>query len=551
MEGGQEDTGLTGNILANNRENQDIKQEPSGDSVEENDPLNNDVIGIKMELFAHSSDTDADVDVCPEKIQETGECVVTDRNTPPEHETKQSLLSYGIDSQQCDICNYTCSTMYYLKIHSKTAHKGELGCNICEFVAVKKHDLLVHRQNNHACPQCPTMAFTKSELQKHCRTKHINRGRSFKCERCDFSASSSLALTTHHHSVHGVKCKFCDFFCINKKGDLTKLMSNLKKHIQLEHKQLSICCKQMFPDLAALNIHNRTFHKKGFQCDMCSYKAPGAIQLKRHHKNGHKKCDLCPGLTFSPFSLQAHNRSHHMHTRPPCKDLNDLTFCPLQERWKCCEETFPDQAALDIHNATSHKDGFQCDICSYKAPGVWQLKCHHQNANGHFKCKLCPGLKFSLLSLQAHNRSEHMNTRLVQEGTYQKDTLQCDTCSYETPEISHLKKHHLEGHFKCTFCPGLHLHATNLKRHIRLEHLAKFEPMCSKPGRWLKCCDTKFLYLDALGEHIRLKHMEKLETLLVVDPLEEEVRKDHSRAEEEIAFKTEMECDEPQCILPD
>jgi hypothetical protein len=45
--------------------------------------------------------------------------------------------------------------------------------------------------------------------------------------------------------------------------------------------------------------------------------------------------------------------------------------------------------------------------------------------------------------------------------------------------------------------------------------------------------------------------MEKLETLLVVDPLEEEVRKDHSRAEEEIAFKTEMECDEPQCILPD
>ena len=70
------------------------------------------------------------------------------------------------------------------------------------------------RKRDFKCDQCEYAASSKCNLTHHVRSVH-RKERQFRCDQCDYAASVKCNLTLHVQSVHGkkkpFKCHLCDY----------------------------------------------------------------------------------------------------------------------------------------------------------------------------------------------------------------------------------------------------------------------------------------------------------------------------------------------------
>ena len=73
-----------------------------------------------------------------------------------------------------------------------------------------------------------------------------------------------------------------------------------------------------FTQKSNLQKHIAHIHegKKPFQCHLCGYKSPGAMDLKQHHSRVHEgdkefKCEYCNASFDKPNFLTMHNMKYH------------------------------------------------------------------------------------------------------------------------------------------------------------------------------------------------------------------------------------------------
>ena len=81
----------------------------------------------------------------------------------------------------------------------------------------------MHKEHNGAAPLqkscniCPFTSHLSDVLKNHIERKHlcIEEEKTFKCNKCDFSAKSKVVLKHHKHLKRGeeasLMCKLCDF----------------------------------------------------------------------------------------------------------------------------------------------------------------------------------------------------------------------------------------------------------------------------------------------------------------------------------------------------
>ena len=138
------------------------------------------------------------------------------------------------------------------------------------------------------CDQCEYAASSKGNLTHHIKSVH-KKERHFKCDQCDYAASVMCNLTHHIQSVHGkkrdFKCHLCDY--------AASVKCNLTSHIRSVHEK-----------------------KRDFKCNQCDYAATVKCNLTSHIKSVHEKkrdfkCGKCDYATSMKCNLTQHMKIVH------------------------------------------------------------------------------------------------------------------------------------------------------------------------------------------------------------------------------------------------
>ena len=112
----------------------------------------------------------------------------------------------------------------------------------------------------------PTFGTENKEIEEADNEEEYNNEVYISCELCDYKSGVKKEIKTHMEEFHKNLCYFCDY-C-----DFTTLGKN------------------------GLRVHMKSVHK-GFQCDICNYKAGRKIDLKYHvigvHSDQRFYCTQC------------------------------------------------------------------------------------------------------------------------------------------------------------------------------------------------------------------------------------------------------------------
>ena len=151
----------------------------------------------------------------------------------------------------------------------------------------------------YLCVTCSKMFSTKSSLNRHIKTVHLQQ-QQFKCNYCDKSFGQNSSLQTHIKMVH---LKLREFNCSY--------------------------CEKSFGENGQLQRHIRTVHfqQRTFKCNHCEQLFGRSDILQRHIKSVHEKqqslkCDYCNKSVGRSDVLQNHIKA--IHINPKLKSMSRL-----------------------------------------------------------------------------------------------------------------------------------------------------------------------------------------------------------------------------------
>ncbi|CAH1786994.1 unnamed protein product [Owenia fusiformis] len=363
-------------------------------------------------------------------------CTKRYKNT--QSNTRYNMLTYREEKMfQCKLCSSKFKTFKSLKKHKKWVKHGELKCEICFKVFVKKFDYTVHmrvhtgdkwdeREKPFNCNICSKGFTSKSYLLWHLKS-HTGQQTDVKCDICMREFNSNSNLVNHmriHTGERPFKCKICS-------AGFTQT-SNLKRHINTHSRERTFKCEiclKKFITRDSLKTHLLIHREeRPFKCDMCSQAFKFSSKLQRHKKvhTGEKpfKCEICSKSYTEKAHLINHSRIH------------------TGEKGKCfkcetCSKTFTEKGNLQRHiRIHTGENQFICKFCSMRLADKVNLTAHENLHKGirPYKCKLCPMSYPNHSALVRHIR------------THNPVALKCDICqkNFKTKFriIGHMKRMH-------------------------------------------------------------------------------------------------------------
>nr|CDQ02654.1 Bm12937, isoform b [Brugia malayi] len=160
-----------------------------------------------------------------------GDCPYCGRHLPD----VGSLLTH-IDSVHSDVeAAYQCSNCrqaFHFKSQLQHHHCPAVACETLPN-SLQEQPPVLNQQQTYQCPYCPKMFGSESALQGH---SHIHSTRSFRCDLCVLSFSSSQRLETHrkkHFSRKNFTCQICDLQFLNR--------DDLSLHVKIHGGTLTRC----------------------------------------------------------------------------------------------------------------------------------------------------------------------------------------------------------------------------------------------------------------------------------------------------------------------
>ena len=227
-------------------------------------------------------------------------------------------MKKAIKIHECKICGEKFTFNYKLKEHTQVVHKGRrFLCPICNLKLVRKSNLRQHIKNHE-----------KNSSSK----KVIKHEKSFRCNICHHSLSTSAALNKHKYLMH-LKGKLEDWekYPEKEKNYLCDIctrkftfQSRVDKHKRITHDiGAGFKCPQcpwVFPYKKQIPQHIRTEHserEKRYSCDICTRKFKFQIFVKKHKRKTHEigagfKCPQCPYVFPFKKQIPQHIRREHL-----------------------------------------------------------------------------------------------------------------------------------------------------------------------------------------------------------------------------------------------
>ena len=210
---------------------------------------------------------------------------------------------------------------------------------------------------------------------------------------------------------------------------------------------------------------------EGLQCQICPYKAPRILRLRKHievtHQGLRLNCGFCKYTSTESSNLKRHVQRVHEGLTHTCEHCNQI-FCEKHELKKhidyihlnvprpiysCneCEKEFFNKKAHQRHTSTHLGISYPCEKCDYKANLQVVLNSHTKTRHGPqneektwYFCHVC-NYKGSIKCHRVHNESKHGSK-----------SFKCDKCEYVSRRDEYLKKHVRDQHgtdiFNCDLC---------------------------------------------------------------------------------------------------
>ena len=278
------------------------------------------------------------------------------------------------------------------------------------------------------------------------------------CNQYSKTLQSSMNLEQHTGSVHVAEPRKKDQDCKNTFKNEKSIDVHSKNKGSVHKKKTYMCeqCGYIFSCSSHLNRHINNMHVIGphKECPVCRKTFKNKQYFDSHYQNEHGshkkyKCDQCSRLLRYPSDLKRHKINVHA-TGPREKCLD-------------CGNTFKNKKSLHAHRRNQHsgcKNTHKCDQCNKTFSIATNLQQHIKTVHTTGPDKECPDCKQKFKnkkSLASHRRNKH-NDR--------KKKYICDECGKE---------------FQTCY---------NLKRHIKVIHIAKLE-QCKENSNFEKNINKK------------------------------------------------------------
>uniref|UniRef100_A0AAR2IZY0 PR/SET domain 15 n=1 Tax=Pygocentrus nattereri TaxID=42514 RepID=A0AAR2IZY0_PYGNA len=219
-----------------------------------------------------------------------------------------------------------------------------------------------------------------------------------------------------------------------------------------------------------------TYHKRVYQCGLCSKLFQNSSNLNRHiRSHGDKlfKCDECDKMFSRKESLKQHISYKHSKNEPD-----------VEYRYKCttCEKSFRVENALKFHNCRTDDKTFQCEICSRFFSTNSNLS-KHKKKHGEklYACEICNKMFYRKDVMQDHQRRHVMGSKSMkreelesngEEATkYRKEPSACPICGKVFSCRSNMNKHlltHGDKKYTCEICGRKFFRVDVLRDHIHV-----------------------------------------------------------------------------------
>lgn len=457
-------------------------------------------------------------------------CTECGLNLSTKSALKRHMQGHTAEGYFCEICkekfsSHTVLVRHKRRIHEKTPKNFiclDCGSTYDDNASLSEHRLSHTNIRKWECETCG-MKFKRSHnLSIHRKTHLVEKKPlpTVKCEECDETFTTKMALTAHRY-VHGrFVCKLCKKVFETQSGliqhrkDIHKLIKHhgtecrtchqkfqnseeLLEHREQEHADdpLLECpiCKATYSTPAALRTHSR-YHDKVilYNCVNCPEVFNSQLLLDRHLKVDHKNeknhiCDLCGKGFPTKRQIAAHLIRHK---KPPQKSQ-----CYLPGSFICdiCGKEFRFRMTLNRHvfNTHTNQNNFKCEQCDKVLSSAEGLKLHmrYHSDDQSIMCEIC-GRAF----LQPYRLKVHMESHMREGNDYR-----CHICSRSCRDPQklekHMKLHTGETQFNCKLCQRFFVTKRHYKLHMQRIH--ETEVKCLR-------CDKMFPSAKKMRLHIKI-----------------------------------------------
>ncbi|OXA38239.1 hypothetical protein Fcan01_26973 [Folsomia candida] len=361
----------------------------------------------------------------------------------------------------------------------------------------------------YSCQNCTTKFVSAKSLKSHVATVHSD-DKPFACDTCSYRSKAKGTLKMHKHLVH---TNVRDFVC-DKCGEDKRFKTSqaLKLHIK----------------------HRHTKRERNLRCDQCDASFQEGSRLKAHTIRVHSKivsthpCELC-GKAFKSIRYKNDHLLNHLGelkkfpcSHPGCQHKASTLqnfrrhaqshLAPSDcDKFPCphCDKVFLVQVSLKSH-LEMHKNGsrFKCDV---PASGVTLstralLKLHartHTNEWPH-ACPHCSSTFLQASNMRRHIRTQHMDDSVSR-------VFECPLCPAKFKTVGDRNRHEKtnldESKWKnlaCSHCPETFMHSVTLKSHVQ-----RFHTLLQDRDRFtctFSSCSATFGTEQGMRVHFRVRH---------------------------------------------
>ena len=296
--------------------------------------------------------------------QSTGDCceiVLPSRVSPVQVEAMSTVKSHCINGiYRCSVCPFMTNKVSAFDRH-QTSHGKDVElvpivsralenhkCALCPFKCIEELEFNRHVSISHPgfmqCLKCNCLFLNdKDSFYRHLETVHKNP-RSFDCNICQKTFSSTNALNQHHRFKHSSK-----FFNCTKCSMSFKFKHHLLRHEQQRHCTTTIryrCndCPRVYSNIRFFEKHKQ-MHKRPYSCTLCQqeflFKSRLKIHMRTHFASrrghnllrqhqtpssvtskitSHVSCHNCDKQFTNRYQLNFHLRHDCFHLTIPSVD---------------------------------------------------------------------------------------------------------------------------------------------------------------------------------------------------------------------------------------
>lgn len=318
--------------------------------------------------------------------------------------------------------------------------------------------------------------------------------------------------------------------CSNVYRDRNALVRHLGVHATIENR-----AKGVIKGLKT-RLLNKLKAEKAYKV---ACKKEQALVKKQARKNEEpcKKEKVCK-------KERAPRKERACKTENPCKTENDekpkrmkkkLVETLKKEGYECtCGKVFRRRSRMETclrsHNLFAEVKSYPCPTCAKSFKDKTELGLHRKRLHSRkkFPCKFCPTdyntRKELFKHLQAHQKVQLMEYKVISEIVNSKAKLRCFMCSKTCMELSELKSHVMEDHkepYVCPHCQHTFPKIIDFANHTKTSHpevegqsvLDVLEAFSKLAQAW-KCeeCELQFHEADKLAMHQIEKHSREVKS---------------------------------------